>query len=261
MHYGIVIIAAMGIAFFLPPVGVGLSIAAGIAGVDIDDVSRTYVPYLIALLIGLALIAAFPEPHAGAAAVVARVQGLGARGESPAAFDEPPGFRLPATGDCAIFHLAMARTATSDLSGPPPVSGYRLPVSKRALPMVQTNDCVVALRALGEDTRVRIMGLLMERAMDVTDISTQLGVSAYNVSKHLRVLREAGLLEVEKEGRQRLYALPDAIRRQAAAGRVLDLGCCSFQFEAAAAEPSGQRGTQRSQPKRRSADKQHARRK
>jgi tripartite ATP-independent transporter DctM subunit len=60
VHYGIVIVAAMGIAFFLPPVGVGLSIAAGIARVDIDDVSRTYVPYLVALLIGLALIAAFP---------------------------------------------------------------------------------------------------------------------------------------------------------------------------------------------------------
>ncbi|HET7216390.1 MAG TPA: TRAP transporter large permease subunit [Vicinamibacterales bacterium] len=60
VHYGIVIIAAMGIAFFLPPVGVGLSIAAGVARVDIDDVSRSYVPYLIALLAGLVLIAAFP---------------------------------------------------------------------------------------------------------------------------------------------------------------------------------------------------------
>jgi tripartite ATP-independent transporter DctM subunit len=60
VHYGIVIVAAMGVAFFLPPIGVGLSIAAGVARVDIDDVSRTYVPYLIALLIGLALIAAFP---------------------------------------------------------------------------------------------------------------------------------------------------------------------------------------------------------
>jgi len=60
VHYGIVIIAAMGIAFFLPPVGVGLSIAAGIARVDIDEASRNYMPYLVALLIGLALIAAFP---------------------------------------------------------------------------------------------------------------------------------------------------------------------------------------------------------
>jgi tripartite ATP-independent transporter DctM subunit len=60
VHYGIVIVAAMGIAFFLPPVGVGLSIAAGIARVDIDDVAKSYMPYLLALLIGLALIAAFP---------------------------------------------------------------------------------------------------------------------------------------------------------------------------------------------------------
>jgi len=61
VHYGIVVVAAMGIAFFLPPVGVGLTIAAGIGRVDIDEVSRSYVPYLIALLIGLALIAAFPS--------------------------------------------------------------------------------------------------------------------------------------------------------------------------------------------------------
>jgi tripartite ATP-independent transporter DctM subunit len=60
VHYGIVIVAAMGIAFFLPPVGVGLSIASGIARVDVSDVSRSYLPYLLVLLVGLALIAAFP---------------------------------------------------------------------------------------------------------------------------------------------------------------------------------------------------------
>jgi tripartite ATP-independent transporter DctM subunit len=61
VHYGIVIIASMGIAFFLPPVGVGLSIACGIAGVEMDSVTRTYLPYLLALLAGLAVIAAVPE--------------------------------------------------------------------------------------------------------------------------------------------------------------------------------------------------------
>jgi C4-dicarboxylate transporter DctM subunit len=60
VHYGIVIVAAMGIAFFLPPVGVGLSIASGIARVDVDEVSRAYWPYLVVLLVGLALIAALP---------------------------------------------------------------------------------------------------------------------------------------------------------------------------------------------------------
>jgi C4-dicarboxylate transporter DctM subunit len=60
VHYGIVIVAAMGVAFFLPPVGVGLSIACGIAGVEMDDVTRSYAPYLLALLLGLGLIAALP---------------------------------------------------------------------------------------------------------------------------------------------------------------------------------------------------------
>ena len=60
VHYGIVIVAAMGIAFFLPPVGVGLAIASGIGRVDIDEVSRAYVPYLVTLLIGLVILAAFP---------------------------------------------------------------------------------------------------------------------------------------------------------------------------------------------------------
>lgn len=108
---------------------------------------------------------------------------------------------------------------------------YRMPQRARTLPVVHEHDCVVALKALGEDTRVRIVGLLMDEALDVGAISTQLGVSQYNVSKHLRILREAGLLEVAKNGRTRLYALPETIRRRAAAGDVLDLGCCSFQFQ------------------------------
>jgi tripartite ATP-independent transporter DctM subunit len=60
IHYGIVIVACLGIAFFLPPIGVGLYIACGIGKVDVNDVFRSYRPYLIALLIGLAVVAAFP---------------------------------------------------------------------------------------------------------------------------------------------------------------------------------------------------------
>ena len=132
----------------------------------------------------------------------------------------------------------MARASAPDSSSHP----YRLPGQGRALPMVQqSNDCVTALRALGEETRVRIVALLMAQPLDVGAISTTLGVSPYNVSKHLRVLREAGLLEVEKEGRLRRYALPEGITRDAAAGRVLDLGCCSFQFDATTAPSSRKR--------------------
>jgi DNA-binding transcriptional ArsR family regulator len=69
--------------------------------------------------------------------------------------------------------------------------------------------------------------MLLEKAMGVCDIADRLEISQYNVSKHLRILREAGLLEVEKQGRVRLYKVPRKIRR----ANVLDLGCCSFQFD------------------------------
>jgi DNA-binding transcriptional ArsR family regulator len=134
---------------------------------------------------------------------------------------------------------------------------YRLPLRDGTGPVVHGHDCVVALRALGEDTRVRIVGLLINEALDVGEISKRLGVSPYNVSKHLRILREAGLLKVEKNGRTRLYALPDTIRGRATEGSVLDLGCCSFRFRDAAkdvgqlatAAPTKRRsGVQRSRP-------------
>jgi hypothetical protein len=62
------------------------------------------------------------------------------------------------------------------------------------LPIVQAPDCVPALKAIGEETRVRIVELLLERPLGVDEIAETLGVSQYNVSKHLRILREAGLL-------------------------------------------------------------------
>ena len=73
--------------------------------------------------------------------------------------------------------------------------------------------------------------MLIQEPLDVGEISKRIGVSQYNTSKHLRILREAGLLEVEQHGRRRLYALSATIRRRAADGGVLDLGCCSFQFD------------------------------
>src|SRR5262245_40040457 len=93
------------------------------------------------------------------------------------------------------------------------------------------HDCVSALKALGEDNRVRIIGLLMDGPLGVCEIARRLSSTHYNVSKHLRILLEAGLLDVERHGRERLYVVPERIRRSRARARVLDLGCCSFQFD------------------------------
>jgi DNA-binding transcriptional ArsR family regulator len=93
-------------------------------------------------------------------------------------------------------------------------------------------DCIAALKALGEETRLRILRLLFKEQLSVGEITERLNLSQYNVSKHLRILREAGLLEAEQQGRQRLYRVtPELKSRVTANNNVLDLGCCTFRFD------------------------------
>ena len=94
------------------------------------------------------------------------------------------------------------------------------------------NDCIAALKALGELNRLRIVRLLLKEQLGVNQISERLEMSHYNVSKHLRILKEAGLVDMEKEGQQRLYAVVPGLKNQLAANKnVLDLGCCTFRFD------------------------------
>jgi DNA-binding transcriptional ArsR family regulator len=66
--------------------------------------------------------------------------------------------------------------------------------------------------AVAEPTRRRILDLLLERERSVGELVDAIGISQPGVSKHLRVLREAGLVEARAEGRHRLYALdPDPL--------------------------------------------------
>jgi DNA-binding transcriptional ArsR family regulator len=60
---------------------------------------------------------------------------------------------------------------------------------------------------LAEPHRRRILDLLREREQAVGDLVSALGLSQPGVSKHLRVLREAGLVEVRTDAQRRLYRL------------------------------------------------------
>jgi tripartite ATP-independent transporter DctM subunit len=60
IHYSIVVTAATGIGLFLPPIGVGLFVACGVANVGIDKVSREMMPYVLMLMVGLLFVIVFP---------------------------------------------------------------------------------------------------------------------------------------------------------------------------------------------------------
>ena len=79
---------------------------------------------------------------------------------------------------------------------------------------------------------MRIVRLLLKERLGVNQISDRLDMSQYNVSKHLRILKAASLVEMEKQGQQRLYAVVPGLKNQLAANQnVLDLGCCTFRFD------------------------------
>ena len=64
---------------------------------------------------------------------------------------------------------------------------------------------VTAFDVLAEPNRRRILDLLRVGERPVGDLVDELAVSQPAVSKHLRVLREAGLVEVRSEAQRRLY--------------------------------------------------------
>lgn len=67
--------------------------------------------------------------------------------------------------------------------------------------------------AVAEPRRREILSFLAHRERPVSDIVAALRLEQPSVSKHLRVLREVGLVEVRRSGRQMLYRVnADAIR-------------------------------------------------
>lgn len=71
-------------------------------------------------------------------------------------------------------------------------------------------DLQVVLHALGDPTRRRILDRLTAGTETVGRLAREEGISQPAVSQHLRVLREAGLVEDQRVGRQRWYRAESA---------------------------------------------------
>ena len=66
---------------------------------------------------------------------------------------------------------------------------------------------MTAYAALAEPSRRQILDLLRERERSVNELVDHVGLSQPGVSKHLKVLREAGLVAVRPDGKRRFYGL------------------------------------------------------
>jgi DNA-binding transcriptional ArsR family regulator len=94
-------------------------------------------------------------------------------------------------------------------------------------------DCARRLKALADPERLRIVNALFAGPKNVSDLATELESEIVNVSHHLGVLKAAGLVCVERQGRFMIYSLAPGVMaspEQTNDCCKLDLGCCSLEI-------------------------------
>jgi DNA-binding transcriptional ArsR family regulator len=70
----------------------------------------------------------------------------------------------------------------------------------------------VVLHALADESRRTVLGILRDHPASAGELAEALPIARPGVSRHLRVLREAGLVDVRQDGQRRIYTLrPEAL--------------------------------------------------
>jgi DNA-binding transcriptional ArsR family regulator len=92
-------------------------------------------------------------------------------------------------------------------------------------------DCAPILKALADATRWQIVRELLDATLTVKELTERVDATQYNVSKHLRILREAGIVRTQKDGKHVRCSVEEEFRLKMTQKRdQLDLGCCTFRF-------------------------------
>lgn len=73
------------------------------------------------------------------------------------------------------------------------------------------SDAAAVFRALGEETRLRIVERLSSGTLCVCDLATEIGAKQPLLSFHLKTLREAGVVDAARKGRWIYYSLNDEL--------------------------------------------------
>ncbi len=94
----------------------------------------------------------------------------------------------------------------------------------------QEVSCAELLKALADDTRLEVVKQLIDRPQHVGEINSVLQVEQTLLSHHLKVLRDAGIVEAHRDGKAVLYRLAPAVESKRR-GKVIDLGCCQLKFD------------------------------
>ena len=94
----------------------------------------------------------------------------------------------------------------------------------------QKIDCSASLKVLADQTRLAVVRLLIGDSMTVSELNETLDVEQTLLSHHLRVLRDAGIVSHQREGRSVRYSISEQVKL-AGPNASIDLGCCQISFD------------------------------
>jgi len=98
--------------------------------------------------------------------------------------------------------------------------------------ILTSGQCATVLKALADETRLRLLESLLVEEKCVTELVRELRCPQPHISHHLRILRDAGLVEGFRDGKQVCYRIAPTIQRALSnrQGQALNFGCCEVRF-------------------------------
>ena len=92
-------------------------------------------------------------------------------------------------------------------------------------------DWAEMLKVLADRNRLQIIQELLKKEQTVSELSDNVGIETYNMSRHLKILEARRLVQKRKVRNYRFYRISKDLKYNASNGtNVLDLGCCRFNF-------------------------------
>src|SRR5205814_916557 len=90
--------------------------------------------------------------------------------------------------------------------------------------------CADLLKILADETRLDVIRQLMDGPRHVNEINAELGLDQSLLSHHLKIMRDAGLVKSERDGKAVMYRLAPHVESKRS-GKAINLGCCLISFE------------------------------
>lgn len=94
----------------------------------------------------------------------------------------------------------------------------------------ESSSCASRLKVLADETRLAVVQRLFDGPKHVGEINENLHIDQSLLSHHLKVLRDAGVVVAERDGKSVLYSLAPEVE-VARSGKAINLGCCLLSFE------------------------------